>query len=93
LITFRTPDATPAVIIGLDPMIQNPLRLDPGHLRKLNEISALLDCRVKPGNDGKAGARPGRAESALNRTAVGLTRQSSLGIKNLGTGYPSQTRA
>jgi len=27
--------------------------------------------RVKPGNDGKAGARPGRAESAVNRTAAG----------------------
>jgi len=52
-------------------MIQIPLRLNPSRRRKLNEIRALLDCRVKPGNDGKAGARPGRAESAVNRTAAG----------------------
>jgi hypothetical protein len=70
-IVFRTPDATPAVIIGLDPMIRNPLRINPSRRRKLNEIRALLDCRVKPGNDGKAAARPGRAESAVNRTAAG----------------------
>jgi len=29
-------DAIFAVIIGLDPMIQNSLRLNPGHRRKLN---------------------------------------------------------
>jgi len=62
---------TPAVIIGLDPMIRNPLRLNPNRRIKLNEISVLLDCRVEPGNDGEGGARPGRVESALNRTAVG----------------------
>ena len=71
MITFRTPDSNFAVIIGLDPMIQNPLRFNPSRRRKMNEIRALLDCRVKPGNDGKVGARPGWAESALNRTAMG----------------------
>jgi hypothetical protein len=52
-------------------MIQNPHRLTPSRCRKLNEISLLLDCRVKPGNDSEGGARPGRAKSALNRTAAG----------------------
>ena len=72
---MRDPDTIPAVITGLDPVIQTLLRFNPGGLGKLNEIRALLDCRVKPGNDGKVGARPGWAESALNRTAVGQARQ------------------
>jgi hypothetical protein len=52
---------TLVVIIGLDPMIQNPLRLNSNRRRKLNEISVLLDCRAEPGNDSEGGARPGRA--------------------------------
>ncbi|MCH8950809.1 MAG: hypothetical protein IID49_01600 [Proteobacteria bacterium] len=54
--TVAAPGTTSAVIIGLDPVIQNALLRDPGRRRKLSETSALLDCRVKPGNDGKVGA-------------------------------------
>ena len=72
---MRDQDTTPAVITGLDPVIQNALRRDPGYRRKLRETSALLDCRVKPGNDGKAGAGREAVRTTLNRTAVGLTRQ------------------
>ncbi len=40
------------VITGLDPVIQKtPLR-QPELRKKMRNISKLLDCRVKPGNDG-----------------------------------------
>jgi hypothetical protein len=55
LIALRTPDATPAVITGLDPMIQNTLPRFPERPIKLRVINVLLDCRVKPGNDGVRG--------------------------------------
>jgi hypothetical protein len=59
---LRDPDTIPAVITGLDPVIQNLLRLNSRHLGKMNETSTLLDCRVKPGNDGKVGAGGKRCE-------------------------------
>jgi hypothetical protein len=72
---LRDPDTIPAVITGLDPVIQNLLRRDPGCFGKLNEIRTLLDCRVKPGNDGEGNAKTNPARSALNRTAVDQARQ------------------
>jgi len=73
---LRDSDTVPAVITGLDPVIQTLLRLDPGCLGNLNEIRALLDCRVKPGNDGEGDAKTNLARSELNRTAVGSTGRS-----------------
>jgi hypothetical protein len=74
---LRDPDTIPAVITGLDPVIQNLPPHDPNCLGKLNETRALLDCRVKPGNDGEGDAGREAMRAALNRTAVGLIRASS----------------
>ena len=61
-----------AVLIAL---IQASPSVQSNYRRKVNETSALLDRRVKPGDDGGGVARPDRTNSGFNRTAVGQARQ------------------
>ena len=74
LATLRDLDATRPVIAGLDPAIQTLPGIHPDFRWKVNETSILLDCRVKPGNDGKVGAGREAVRTELNRTAVDQVR-------------------
>jgi hypothetical protein len=74
LATIHCPDATLAVIAGLDPAIQTSSSTDLECRSKAHETSALLDRRVKPGDDGGAAANPGQRKFGLDRTAVGQAR-------------------
>jgi hypothetical protein len=74
LVILRDLDVTPTVIAGLDPAIQTSPGIHPDCRWKANKTSTLLDCRIKPGNDGKVGAGRDAVLNALNRTAVGQAR-------------------